>query len=215
MFMDGKEDGEVEKKAQDILEETDMTMVEYKTPLDSFIGGWIIDRKICEDLIKFFEKNKKRQIEGKVGGTVTQRVDHKMKKSTEIHMYGADSVFDAYNEQLQICLEKYMKRYPEIPNRYASFHATIEGYNIQKYGPNDGFYDWHCERDNGKSKRCLVFMTYLNDVNDGGTEFKYQKIKTDAKCGLTLIWPTDFTHIHRGVITDETKYILTGWYNFV
>ena len=36
-------------------------MKEYKTPLGSFIGGWIIDRKICEDLIKFFEKKKKRQ----------------------------------------------------------------------------------------------------------------------------------------------------------
>ena len=41
-------------------------MKEYKTPLGSFIGGWIIDRKICEDLIKFFEKNKKRQIKGMI-----------------------------------------------------------------------------------------------------------------------------------------------------
>jgi hypothetical protein len=29
-------------------------------------------------------------------------------------------------------------------------------------------------------------MTYLNDVPDGGTEFKYQKIISPAKKGLTL-----------------------------
>ena len=51
-------------------------MKEYKTPLGSFIGGWIIDRKICEDLIKFFEKNKKRQIKGMIGGSRPTQVDH-------------------------------------------------------------------------------------------------------------------------------------------
>ena len=33
-------------------------------------------------------------------------------------------------------------------------------------------------------------MTYLNDVKDGGTEFMYQNIKTQAEKGLTLIWPS-------------------------
>jgi hypothetical protein len=32
-------------------------------------------------------------------------------------------------------------------------------------------------------------MTYLNDVDDGGTDFLYQKLTTPAKKGLTLIWP--------------------------
>ena len=192
-----------------------MNFIDYKTPLDSFIGGWVIDRKICEDLIKFFETNKKRQVEGKIGGAHLQRVDTKVKKSTDICMYGADTAFDKYNESLQGCLEKYMQRYPEVRDKYANFNTTFEGYNTQKYEPGGGFYNWHCERD-CKSTRCLVFMTYLNDVNEGGTEFKYQKLITPAKCGLTLIWPTDFTHMHRGVISpDETKYIITGWYNFV
>ena len=61
----------------------------------------------------------------------------------------------------------------------------------------------------------LVFMTYLNDVEDGGTQFKYQNLITPAKKGLTLIWPTDFTHTHRGVISQtKEKYIVTGWYSY-
>ena len=57
-------------------------------------------------------------------------------------------------------------------------------------------------------------MTYLNNVPDGGTEFLYQKITTPAKKGLTLIWPSDWTHTHRGQISNEhEKYIATGWYS--
>ena len=63
--------------------------------------------------------------------------------------------------------------------------------------------------------RHLVFMTYLNTVDDGGTHFYYQKLKTKAKKGLTLIWSSAWTHTHRGIISKtKEKYILTGWYNF-
>ena len=40
-------------------------------------------------------------------------------------------------------------------------------------------------------------MTYLNDVKDGGTEFFYQKLKTPAKKGLTLIWPWSHTKLEK------------------
>ena len=58
-------------------------------------------------------------------------------------------------------------------------------------------------------------MTYLNDVEDGGTEFYYQGLKTKAEKGLTLIWPSDFTHTHRGIISNtKEKYIATGWFSY-
>ena len=89
-------------------------------------------------------------------------------------------------------------------------------YNIQYYKKGGGYKVFHCERSYpSTSKRVLVFMTYLNDVKDGGTEFKYQKVITPAKKGLTLIWPTDWTHTHRGQISLlGNKYIVTGWFEF-
>ena len=58
-------------------------------------------------------------------------------------------------------------------------------------------------------------MTYLNTVPDAGTHFKYQDITTPAEKGLTLIWPPDFTHTHKGEISEkEEKYIITGWLGF-
>ena len=187
-------------------------MQEEKFKLDSFIGGWYIDTKICKDLIKFYESKKHRQMEGESDF----KVNKNFKDSLDISLAPSDSALDDYQIALNECLKLYMKKYSETSNFYQRYDNFREVINIQRYLPKQGFKTWHTERSNLKSsKRCLVFMTYLNDVKNGGTEFKYQKIKTEAKEGLTLIWPSDFTHTHRGIIAKETKYIITGWYSFI
>jgi len=195
------------------------TMQEEKFKLDSFIGGWYIDPKICDPIIDYFEKSPNK-IEGGAnkiieGGVCKTKfvIDKSMKESTDVYVDAKDSLLFKYNRALHRCLKKYLKKYPE-QNNTTEYYSGLEHYNIQKYLPGQGFKKFHCER-RSRSHRCLVFMTYLNDVKNGGTEFKYQKIKTQAKKGLTLIWPTDFTHTHRGIISKETKYIITGWYNYL
>ena len=95
--------------------------------------------------------------------------------------------------------------------------GITENFNLQKYNPGQGFHVWHCERAQTNSDRMLVFMTYLNDVADGGeTEFFYQKYKIQPKKGLTLLWPTDWTYTHRGCVSmSQEKYIATGWFSYV
>ena len=92
-----------------------------------------------------------------------------------------------------------------------------EEFHIQHYEPNEGYFNWHCERGTHQSiQRALVFMTYLNDVEDGGTEFLHQHLSTPAKKGLTLIWPAYWTHTHKGIVSKlKEKYIVTGWINFI
>ena len=97
--------------------------------------------------------------------------------------------------------------------------SIIESINVQKYIPGQWYKKWHCERGNPKIKnltRFLVFMTYLNDVDDEGeTEFLYQNIKVKPQKGKTLIWPVDWTHAHKGIPSrTQTKYIVTGWFSF-
>ena len=99
---------------------------------------------------------------------------------------------DAYNEIAKEASESYKedeKLYPEVKG-FQGFGMT-EGANIQYYPPGGGYFVEHCERTSKmEAKRCLVWMTYLNDVPNAGTNFKYQKLTTPAKKGLTLIWPT-------------------------
>ena len=101
-------------------------------------------------------------------------------------------------------------------NNLIFFFTPTELINLQTYQPGGGFKTWHCERAGiTQQTRCLVFMTYLNDVEDGGTEFEYQKMTAPAKKGLTIIWPSDWTHTHKGQISHTyKKYIATGWLNY-
>ena len=121
--------------------------------------------------------------------------------------------------QLQIVLDQYIAKYPQC-NMYSAFRM-IQPAQLQKYNPGGGFFAWHTERTSAKThdlaSRHLVFMTYLNDVTDGGeTEFALQNLKVQPRKGLTLIWPVDWTHTHRGVTSPtQHKYIVTGWLNYV
>ena len=43
-------------------------------------------------------------------------------------------------------------------------------------------------------QRVLAFMTYLNDVEEGGeTSFHYYDINVQPKKGKTMIWPAEWT----------------------
>ena len=94
--------------------------------------------------------------------------------------------------------------------------------NAQKYVKNQGGYPyWHSEiypQQQGTEAlhRNLLFMFYLNDVDEGGeTEFYYQDKKVKPKAGRMVIAPAGFTHTHRGnVPLSNDKYILTSWVLF-
>lgn len=92
------------------------------------------------------------------------------------------------------------------------------GIKIQHYTPNNYYVNWHCENDGvpATNNRHLVYMTYLNTINNGGgTEFFHQNLQVKPEKGLTLIWPADWTHMHRGMIaSNEDKFIITGWFIF-
>lgn len=89
----------------------------------------------------------------------------------------------------------------------------------QKYAKGSGNYNyWHCEvfpmaPHNEQLHRSLLFMFYLNDVQEGGhTEFFYQQKAISPKAGRMVIAPAYFTHTHRGCVpVSNDKYILTSW----
>jgi hypothetical protein len=91
--------------------------------------------------------------------------------------------------------------------------------NLQKYQRGSGgYHHWHSEiyPQNASCEslhRVLLWMVYLNDVDEGGeTEFLYQGRKIAPKKGRMVIAPAGFTHTHRGnVATSGDKYIATSW----
>ena len=186
--------------------------------MESFIKQYNIDLKICDQLIKYYKKNTEYKHPGIYLSDKTKEciVDKKHKDSIDVTFFNnsQDKTINKYFDILSQLVTDYTKHF----NLNYSVRSCDSGTNIQFYPKNGGFKIWHTERSNIKnSKRALVFMTYLNDIDDGGeTEFLYQKIKIKPKKGLSLIWPSDFTHTHRGIPSPtEEKMIVTGWLNFV
>lgn len=183
-------------------------------PFESFIGSYKIDKSICDELIDYYKKNKHLVVRGIFG---ENNIDSTHKDSYEVNIGQNDYHYpiNLYRDELQNCLNEYLKKYKAAED--CKKFNICEDYHMQYYKPGGGYKIWHNERGGLKvANRYLVFMTYLNDVPDGGTQFLYQKIKTKAEKGLTLIWPTDWTHQHKGIITKKNeKYIITGWWGFI
>ena len=184
---------------------------------NNFIAGWFIDNQVCDNLINYYERSNLKE-PGLCFNKGELQVDSKIKECQEVGIGtdNQDPEILEYYVQLQKVCEEYKKMYKYCDTGQARWQ--IIKWNIQKYNPNQAFYAEHTERNNLEtSPRHLVFMTYLNDINDQGeTEFIHQKMKVKPRKGLTLIWGADWTFLHKGLASpSETKYITTGWYEYV
>jgi len=186
------------------------------TSMNNFIGGWTPDdTTLCDKLIDYFKSNK--SYEGNIWREGQNQLNKKHKDCLTVDLIG--NFKRQYIEYLYQSTQKYIDKYKNCDLLVDRWGVT-EGIGLQYYKPTAGFHGWHCERSSKYQpvgSRHLVFMTYLNDVTDGGeTEFYYQDIKVKPEKGLTLIWPSDWTHTHRGITSlTQEKYIVTGWYNII
>ena len=187
-----------------------------------FVGDYTIDATICDRLVELHRVCDRRGIvkRGAIGRGGESVVDPGKKDSFDLTVSTIpDDLHDeygvpAYYAALQACLERYLQAHP-ILAKVGRFGVT-ESPTIQHYRPGGGFKMEHFERTGfATTTRMLVWMTFLNDVADGGTRFVYQETTVEARKGRTLLWPPDFTHTHVGVVSPtHHKYIITGWMNY-
>ena len=192
---------------------------------NDFIGAFYLENiQVCDDLIKYFSDNPGKQNPG-ISRLNTPKGPHvgvhkEIKDSIDIQFTPIDRIpcWNLYQHELEKVISEYKQLFPKSAE---SALWKIKDYTgIQFYPPGGGYHTWHSERLSAGGmigSRHLVFMTYLNDVTDAGeTEFYHQEIKVKPEKGLTLIWPADWTHYHRGIPSPtQEKYIITGWLNFV
>ncbi len=184
----------------------------------TFINSWIIKpSSLCDGLVDYFESNITKQSEGVCGSGVD--IDTKdsvdIKISPKEILLPENKVFKDYFEKLFECHKDYISQWrflSNISNKY-----EIGSFNLQRYKPGQHFKKIHTERASIDTlQRIFVFMTYLNDVKEGGsTYFSHYDLEIQPQKGLTLIWPAEWTHAHRGnILKSGLKYIITGWIDF-
>ena len=186
----------------------------------NFIGSWMIEPlTICDELITYFEDNEKQQMKGITGRGVNLAVKNSVditKLPSELLLPG-NKVFRQYFESLFVCYQDYANQWPFLQLFGEELH--IGKFNIQRYQSGQHFQKIHTERSGLQNlHRIFAWMTYLNDVDscDGGsTVFSHYDLEIQPKKGLTLIWPAEWTHAHKGnLLRAHSKYIITGWMHF-
>jgi prolyl 4-hydroxylase len=183
-----------------------------------FIGSWLIEPlSICDELIDFFESHPENQAQGKTAGGLNLEAKNSLDLTIRPRELEQDDhrPVREYLDTLFECYKDYLEQWPFLQ----SFMPRIElgSFNIQRYKPGGHFLKVHSERTTlASSHRVLAWMTYLNDVEDGGsTEFVHQDLTIQPQKGQTLIWPAEWTHAHKAnVLNSGTKYIITGWMHF-
>ena len=203
------------KRIEIIKKNTVKSLKEDQYP--NFIGSWNIDNdSLCKEIIDFFEENKDLQKQGAVGAGNNKQI----KKTTDISVTPNDlknikfKSVNNYIKELYKCYEDYQNQWP-FTKGFEALH--VGAFNIQKYSPGDHFAKIHSERGEiATSHRVFAWMTYLNNVDDGGTtNFSHFDIKVKPETGKTLIWPAEWTHAHSGeILNSGVKYIVTGWIHF-
>ena len=188
-------------------------MKEYNIPHDKVMYAWYMSHDVCDDLITYFEESSRKQ-----KGMVGEGIDLRVKKSTDVSLEFNSPLFRDYNEELQKGINAYEDRY-SLLKKESAYDNLNETTNIQKYLPGEGFYELHTERENNPVciKRIMVYMTYLNDCENAGTEWPYVGVKVPhAEKGLSLLWSADYPYAHKGLTenVNDIKYIATGWLSY-
>ncbi len=173
----------------------------------NFIEGWYIDENLCDSILELCKGKNRYKFNSSVKSSHQGYLCAPLKILSE-------NLHNQYIDNLNKCISLYIKEY-DFLKEISEFEIPENFVQVQIYDPNYFYKTLHCEND-GTPKflnRTMVFMTYLNSIDDGGgTNFPYQNLSLKAEKGLTVIWPTYWTHPHVGVVTNaERKYILTGW----
>ena len=119
-------------------------------------------------------------------------------------------------DKLKATLRSYAEQYAEglWGSPEADIRTAVEDIMVQKTKPSQGYHVWHCERqDLSSGSRVFSWILYLNDIEDGGeTEFLYLSKRVKPKTGTLVVFPSAYTHTHRGnPPLKGDKFIMTGW----
>ena len=167
-----------------------------------------LDAAVCRGIIEFFERSPVK-IPSATGIT---GILHAARRSHGVHLDAESGgpLFQAALAALQRSFAAYAAKYEDLRQQQSVF----ESLGIYRYQNESEGYDWHSDgMDAGLRYRFVSAVLYLNTVAQGGeTEFRYQNRKIPAQEGTVVLFPSGWTHIHRGCPPRSgSKYVLITW----
>ena len=168
-----------------------------------------LDKELCSEIIARFERDDRKI----PGVTTSGEVNLDLKKSTDLNI----SILDEWKDIDRIICESLFNNFQSYADkvidgvRLWSQEAKDNGYNVKRYEPGD-YFNWHvdCQASEGWV-RTIAYIWYLNDVEEGETEFKSGR-KIRPETGKLLMFPACWTYPHRGISPKNgNKYVITSF----
>ena len=185
-----------------------------------------ITQQECKELIQLFEHQNSlgNTYKGETlgGKELTKNsIDYDLFNHQNENQHYINLVANAFNKANIDWFDSFPYQDLYTPTRTIFGKTYYPLFQMQKYIKNKGHFNgWHVEKqDLNTSSRYLVFILYLNDVEEGGeTSFLFKKegdddfYKVKPKAGTLVIHPTGWPYVHKGCMpSSNDKYILTTW----
>ena len=165
---------------------------------------------LCDTLIAWFDQSEDVRIEE--ANRLTRKDKQKWLTFNENS--------DLYTRVQKVKYDMMHRYLTEFPFAYRGTKKLVSpDVKVQSTPPfGGGFHNWHSEVCNWENmSRCLVWTFYLNDIelDEGETEFLYEKMRVRPRKGLGCMFPAGWTFQHRGnPVHSATKYMATGWWHY-
>tara|TARA_B100001996_G_C18667809_1_gene595495 strand:+ start:2221 stop:2904 length:684 start_codon:yes stop_codon:yes gene_type:complete len=198
-----------------------LSFINFKThSMPHFIGAWQSDdNKYCDDLIKYFSDNPMQLTDGKVfdGNDFKVNKDKLDSKNLSIKpntILEDNSLFTNYMSIIVSCIKSYQSRYPYIPNfndiGFVEELTLTKNNPVKSYEPMVSF----ARNQSGNSIRVFSFLTFLNSIDDGGIEFINYNTAIKPIKGLTVLWPSEWSHGYQNLPPTKSRYTISGFIGF-
>tara|TARA_A100001388_G_scaffold269715_1_gene246415 strand:- start:5158 stop:5769 length:612 start_codon:yes stop_codon:yes gene_type:complete len=185
----------------------------------NFIGMWDIENdNLLKNIIDFFNNNHESHKPGTIALGKTDKnkkdlleltINPKQVKENKIE------IFNEYINNLIECYNDYQEQWDFLRNWQRIY---IGPFKIEKHLVSGHHLELNCERQNiNSSHKILSWITFLNDISDdeGKIIFNYYNIAIKPKKGTTLIFPSDWTHLHQQeVMKNSEKFTIRGSFHF-
>tara|TARA_Y100001947_G_scaffold136799_1_gene125343 strand:+ start:180 stop:809 length:630 start_codon:yes stop_codon:yes gene_type:complete len=165
----------------------------------------------CKKIIELFETSKDQ----------IQAFNTGRKEYSEIDIDKFETPWSETKEKFISMMKTHMNKFmKDVKIQINDFPPIIdmENIRIKKYLPNDkDEFKTHVDVLRALiAKRFLVYILYLNDVEEGGeTHLPKLNIKVKPKEGRLLMFPPFWTHPHAGLKPIKgTKYVIMSYLHY-
>ena len=185
--------------------------------------------ELCEEIIQLFEKETEAQYLGVTGGGYRKDVKNTLDLSfPEMEKNGCKyyqpehanrwtTIKNVLYKELTKNLKKYIVGLKEQFNtsffKEQSSGLTDNGFLIHKYFKEQGKFTRHQDfMVKEKKHRVIVYLWYLNDVEEGGETQVFHHMKIKPEAGKLLMFPAQWCFPHCGIMPlSGDKFVVTGW----